>query len=173
MRKLYLRVDKTNKSAEIVDENGDHVTDVFSHADAMYIAKNTHDGDDASELKASLEEMDLDLLLANSEDTIDMLEIEVDYRGHRICPELHDCILDYRQKVLYVPVPLKENDFTLVSALYQDYFHPIEIAWNEADELEQDLDGVRSSSLRTLKQRVESIKKLLSQFTRDDMSALV
>lgn len=172
MRKLYLRVDKTNKSAEIVDESGDHVTDVFSHADAMYIARNAH-GDDASELKASLEEMDLDLLLANSEDTIGVLEIEVDYRGHGICPELHDCILDYRQKILYVPVPLKENDFTLVSALYQDYYHPIEIAWNEADELEQDLDGVRSSSLRTLKQRVESIKKLLSQFTRDDMSALV
>jgi hypothetical protein len=173
MRKLYLRVDKKNRSAEVVDENGDHVTDVFSQADAEHIATTFSEIDDVSELKASLKEMDLDLLLANSEDTIDNLEIEVDYRGHGICPELHDCILDYRQKILYVPVPLKEADFKLVSALYQDYYHPIEIAWNEADELEQDLDCARSSSLRTLKQRVESIKKLLSQFTRDDMSALV
>jgi len=172
MRKLYLRIAKKNKSAEVVDENGDHVTDVFSHADATFIAENTHDGDDASELKASLKEIDLDLLLANSEDTIDMLEIEVDYRGHGISPELHDCILDYRQKILYVPVPLKETDFTLVKALYQDYYHPLEIAWNEADELEQDLDGTKMSA-RTLKQRAQNIKELLSRFTRDDMSALI
>jgi hypothetical protein len=100
------------------------------------------------------------------------MSVEIDNKDYPIINKINidDIMLDFKNRYVYVPILMTKSEFKEIEQKYitAKGYQNVELAWDEADEILQDIEA--GVDTRLIKRKVKNIIKYLEDFVRPSMA---